>query len=84
MPPGDRAERVSREKRASGDVFIGTGLLANTPEQRSWYEASQLPTSYSSIWKKPDWRNSPRSRVMSAPACRWGHFTGRGPAESLR
>ena len=32
----------SREKRASGDVFIGTGLLANTPEQRSWYEASQL------------------------------------------
>jgi len=33
---------VSREKRASGDVFIGTGLLANTPEQRSWYEASQL------------------------------------------
>ena len=34
--------QVSREKRASGDVFIGTGLLANTPEQRSWYEASQL------------------------------------------
>ena len=33
---------ASREKRASGDVFIGTGLLANTPEQRSWYEASQL------------------------------------------
>lgn len=33
---------VNREKRASGDVFIGTGLLANTPEQRSWYEASQL------------------------------------------
>jgi uncharacterized protein len=33
---------VSREKRASGDVFLGTGLLANTPEQRSWYEASQL------------------------------------------
>ena len=38
MPP----QRRSREKRASGDVFIGTGLLANTPEQRSWYEASQL------------------------------------------
>jgi uncharacterized protein len=34
--------RVTREKRASADVFIGTGLLANTPEQRSWYEASQL------------------------------------------
>jgi uncharacterized protein len=33
---------ASREKRAAGDVFIGTGLLANTPEQRSWYEASQL------------------------------------------
>jgi hypothetical protein len=32
----------TREKRASGDVFIGTGMLANTPEQRSWYEASQL------------------------------------------
>lgn len=33
---------ASREKRASADLFIGTGLLANTPEQRSWYEASQL------------------------------------------
>jgi TRAP-type uncharacterized transport system substrate-binding protein len=33
---------ASREKRAAGDVFIGTGLLANTPEQRLWYEASQL------------------------------------------
>jgi len=43
MPPvGLAPPRVSREKRASGDVFIGTGLLANTPEQRSWYEASQL------------------------------------------
>jgi len=43
MPPeGLGPDRVSREKRASGDVFIGTGLLANTPEQRSWYEASQL------------------------------------------
>jgi uncharacterized protein len=37
MPGG-----ATREKRASGDVFIGTGLLANTPEQRLWYEASQL------------------------------------------
>ena len=37
MPSG-----ATREKRASGDVFIGTGLLANTPERRSWYEASQL------------------------------------------
>ena len=43
MPPqGVGPETVSREKRASGDVFIGTGFLANTPEQRSWYEASQL------------------------------------------
>jgi hypothetical protein len=43
MPPvGLAPPRVTREKRASGDVFIGTGLLANTPEQRSWYEASQL------------------------------------------
>ena len=43
MPPqGLGPGRVTREKRASGDVFIGTGLLANTPEQRSWYEASQL------------------------------------------
>jgi TRAP-type uncharacterized transport system substrate-binding protein len=33
---------ASREKRASADVFIGTGLLANTPEQRLWYEATQL------------------------------------------
>jgi TRAP-type uncharacterized transport system substrate-binding protein len=43
MPPqGLGPTMVSREKRASGDVFIGTGLLANTPEQRLWYEASQL------------------------------------------
>jgi TRAP-type uncharacterized transport system substrate-binding protein len=34
--------KATRERRASADVFIGTGLLANTPEQRSWYEASQL------------------------------------------
>jgi len=38
MMPGNS----SREKRASADVFIGTGLLANTPEQRMWYEISQL------------------------------------------
>jgi len=43
MPPvGIGPNTVTREKRASGDIFIGTGLLANTPEQRSWYEASQL------------------------------------------
>jgi len=39
---GIMPSNASRERRASGDVFIGTGLLANTPEQRSWYEASQL------------------------------------------
>ncbi|MBS1859933.1 MAG: hypothetical protein JST11_31475 [Acidobacteria bacterium] len=39
---GIMPSNASREKRAAGDVFIGTGLLANTPEQRLWYEASQL------------------------------------------
>jgi TRAP-type uncharacterized transport system substrate-binding protein len=33
---GDRA------RRADADVFIGGGILADTPEQRMWYEASQL------------------------------------------
>jgi TRAP-type uncharacterized transport system substrate-binding protein len=31
-----------RNKRASADAFIGNGLLVNTPEQRLWYEVSQL------------------------------------------
>jgi TRAP-type uncharacterized transport system substrate-binding protein len=31
-----------REKRAAADVFIGGALLVDTPEQRMWYEASQL------------------------------------------
>ncbi len=31
-----------RERRAAADVFIGGALLADTPEQRMWYEASQL------------------------------------------
>jgi TRAP-type uncharacterized transport system substrate-binding protein len=39
---GIMPSNASREKRSAGEVFIGTGLLANTPEQRSWYEASQL------------------------------------------
>jgi len=39
---GTMPGNASREKRASADVFIGTGLLANTPEQRMWYEISQL------------------------------------------
>jgi hypothetical protein len=34
--------RVTREKRAAADVFIGAAPLVNTPEQRMWYEASQL------------------------------------------
>jgi TRAP-type uncharacterized transport system substrate-binding protein len=31
-----------REIRAAADVFIGGALLVDTPEQRMWYEASQL------------------------------------------
>jgi len=31
-----------REARAAADVFIGGAVLANTPEQRMWYEVSQL------------------------------------------
>jgi uncharacterized protein len=31
-----------RLRRAAADVFIGGGILADTPEQRVWYEASQL------------------------------------------
>jgi uncharacterized protein len=31
-----------RLRRAAADVFIGGGILADTPEQRMWYEASQL------------------------------------------
>jgi TRAP-type uncharacterized transport system substrate-binding protein len=31
-----------RRPRAEADLFIGGALLVNTPEQRVWYEASQL------------------------------------------
>ena len=31
-----------RQRRAAADVFIGGAVLANTPEQRMWYEVSQL------------------------------------------
>ena len=31
-----------RQKRAAADLFIGGGLLVYTPEQRMWYEVSQL------------------------------------------
>jgi hypothetical protein len=31
-----------RVRRATADLFIGGAILADTPEQRLWYEASQL------------------------------------------
>lgn len=31
-----------RERRAAADLFIGGAVLADTPEQRMWYEVSQL------------------------------------------
>ena len=31
-----------REARAAADVFVGGAVLADTPEQRMWYEVSQL------------------------------------------
>lgn len=31
-----------RRPRAAADLFVGGALLVNTPEQRVWYEASQL------------------------------------------
>src|SRR5689334_18550148 len=34
--------REPRERRAQADVFIGGAVLAQTPEQRMWYEVSQL------------------------------------------
>jgi len=39
---GTGPNMTTREKRALADVFIGNGVLNNTPEQRSWYEDSQL------------------------------------------
>ncbi len=42
MPAVGPSDKASRDRRAMADVFIGTGLLANTPEQRSWYEATQV------------------------------------------
>lgn len=33
---------LERKERASADVYIGGGLLVNTPEQHTWYEATQL------------------------------------------
>ena len=42
IPAVGPSDKASRDRRATADVFIGTGLLANTPEQRSWYEATQV------------------------------------------
>ena len=42
IPAVGPSDKASRDRRAMADVFIGTGLLANTPEQRSWYEATQV------------------------------------------
>jgi len=42
IPAVGPSDKTSRDKRAMADVFIGTGLLANTPEQRAWYEATQV------------------------------------------
>ena len=39
---GPSPGQITREQRAAADVFISAGLLVNTPEQRVWYEASQL------------------------------------------
>ena len=39
---GGFVEGRDREKRAAADVFIGTGLMTNVPEQNLWYEVSQL------------------------------------------
>jgi TRAP transporter TAXI family solute receptor len=33
---------IEREERASADVYIGGAVLANTPEQHTWYEVSQF------------------------------------------
>jgi TRAP-type uncharacterized transport system substrate-binding protein len=42
IPALGPSDKASRDRRAMAEVFIGTGLLANTPEQRSWYEATQV------------------------------------------
>ena len=33
---------IERQERASADVYIGGAVLANTPEQHTWYEVTQL------------------------------------------
>jgi uncharacterized protein len=39
---GGFVETADRERRAAAEIFMGGALLVDTPEQRLWYEASQL------------------------------------------
>ena len=39
---GGFIDTEDRARRAAADIFIGGALLVDTPEQRVWYEASQL------------------------------------------
>ena len=39
---GGMIRAQQRERRAEADLFIGGVVLAHTPEQRMWYEVSQL------------------------------------------
>lgn len=39
---GGFVETQDRVRRAAADLFIGGALLVDTPEQRMWYEVSQL------------------------------------------
>jgi hypothetical protein len=39
---GGMIRTQQRERRAEADLFIGGLVLADTPEQRMWYEVSQL------------------------------------------
>ena len=62
---------ATREKHAAGDVFIGTGLLANTPEQRSWYEASQLTDLVFLDFEEPLIAMLAAVPGYQRPPCRW-------------
>jgi hypothetical protein len=83
MPPeGPGPTHVTREKRASGDVFIGTGLPANTPEQRSWYEASQLNDLVFLDMEEPllvKLAREPGYERATLPLTIFGEWTGRFP-----
>ncbi|MBZ5625032.1 MAG: hypothetical protein LAQ69_40970 [Acidobacteriia bacterium] len=68
---GIMPSNATREKRAAGDVFIGTGLLANTPEQRSWYEASQLTDLVFLDFEEPLIAMLAAVPGYQRPPCRW-------------